>query len=867
MHREHVRDGKLFYGWWIVLVSAIGLFMGYGAIISFTFGVFSNPVAREFGWTRTQISLAYSLSLILYCVATPVLGRLIDRMGARKIILPSVLVFGLCLISFQLLAGNLWHFYAIYIAMGLIGGGNSLVPYAGVISHWFDKQRGLALGLAAIGVGMSTFVMPSLAHALIAATGWRGAYTILGLLVIVVTIPVVGFFLVDKPQLMGLLPDGERVSLHQVETDRHQPQGMTGLEALRTGTFWLLFVSFLLIGISVVGCLIHLVPMLTDRGVSARTAAFATSVLGGAVILGRVLSGYLLDRLFASYVAMVFFLGAAIGIFVLWSGVAGPWVFVAAFLIGMGMGAENDIIAYVVSRYFGLRAYSEIYGYVLISFAMGGIIGPLMMGVGFDKTGSYRLILGVFLAATLLGALMMTRLGPYRVWKPVTQVAALLLLVSLVAHAQPPVQQVKVLTGATLIDGTGRPPIRDAVIIIEGARIKAVGPRNKIKVPAGAELINVDGKYIVPGLADMHQHLGLGNFDLNQGGSDYNRNLQTLLGWGITNVFSFGTPAVESFVELKRVSADDTSAYPHFFGVGILFRAREGHGSLQGGLTPDTPEEARRQVRELRAANVDAIKLVHTDLRYVTKNPRPVMKPDVLAAIIDEAHKVGLKAYVHAPVLEFAKQALRAGVDGLVHAVISDPVDDEFIRLMKKNRAVYIQTHAIFEAAGDIGAWAKRAYAFDERGLIPKEVYDVGLDPANVPRWEAKWNNVAYIKQRLPVMRANLKKVWDAGIPVVAGSDTGNSGAGTLLGVASQLEFVLMVEAGLTPQQVIQAATINAARMVNREKDWGTVEAGKLADMVVLDADPLSDIGNVRRIYRVVKGGVIYEQAALLRAA
>jgi sugar phosphate permease len=422
MPRSGGPEDQIFYGWWIVVVSAIGLFMGYGAIISFTFGVFSNPVAQEFRWTRTEISLAYSLSLIVYCLATPMLGRLIDRLGARRIILPSALMFGLCLISFQTVAGSLWHFYAIYIVMGLVGGGNSLVPYAGVISHWFDKRRGLALGLAAIGVGTSTFVMPSLAHALITAAGWRGAYTSLGLLVILVTIPVVGFFLVDKPQLMGLLPDGEAVSSDQIETNRGHAQGMTSSEALRTGTFWLLFISFLLIGISIVGCLIHLVPMLTDRGVSAKTAAFATSVLGGAVIMGRVLSGYLLDRFFASYVAMIFFVGAACGILVLWSGATGAWVFVAAFLIGLGMGAENDIIAYAVSRYFGLRAYSEIYGYVLISFAMGGIIGPLMMGVGFDRTGSYRLILGVFLGLTVAGALMMTRLGPYRLWKPATQV-------------------------------------------------------------------------------------------------------------------------------------------------------------------------------------------------------------------------------------------------------------------------------------------------------------------------------------------------------------------------------------------------------------------------------------------------------------
>jgi MFS family permease len=422
---NEARQDKIFYGWWIVVVTGIGLFMGYGAVISFTFGVFSNPLSQEFRWSRTETSLAYSLSLIVYCLATPLIGRLVDRIGARKVIVPSVLIFGLCLISFNFLSGSLWHFYIIYIVMGLVGGGSSLVPYSGVISHWFDKRRGLALGLAAIGVGLSTFLMPSLAYGLTAATGWRGAYTILGLMVMVVTVPVVGLFLVDKPQIMGLLPDGDVVAHQGPERERVvEAQGMTSGEALRTGTFWLLFVAFLLIGISVVGCLIHLVPMLTDRGVSAQTAAFATSVLGGAVILGRVASGYLLDRLFTSYVAVIFFFGAAIGILFLWSGAGGAWAFVAAFLIGMGMGAENDIIAYAVSRYFGLRAYAEIYGYVLISFALGGVVGPLLLGIGFDRTGSYGTVLGVFLLATLLGAALMTRLGPYQLWKTSAQVAA-----------------------------------------------------------------------------------------------------------------------------------------------------------------------------------------------------------------------------------------------------------------------------------------------------------------------------------------------------------------------------------------------------------------------------------------------------------
>jgi imidazolonepropionase-like amidohydrolase len=221
--------------------------------------------------------------------------------------------------------------------------------------------------------------------------------------------------------------------------------------------------------------------------------------------------------------------------------------------------------------------------------------------------------------------------------------------------------------------------------------------------------------------------------------------------------------------------------------------------------------------------------------------------------------------YVHAPILKYAKEVLRAGADGLVHGIISDPVDDEFIALMKKNGAVYVSTLALFEACADLAAWTRRLAAYDERGLIAKEVYETLLSPATARQWEAINSNSSYTKERLPVLRANLKKLLDAGVPIVTGTDTGFPGV--LLGVSSQIEMKLHVEAGLKPQDAILAATINAARMVGREKEMGSIEPGKLADMLVLDHDSLADIGNLRHIYRVIKGGVAHDPAQLLRAA
>ena len=425
-------------------------------------------------------------------------------------------------------------------------------------------------------------------------------------------------------------------------------------------------------------------------------------------------------------------------------------------------------------------------------------------------------------------------------------------------------QTTMVIRGATLVDGTGRPQINDAVIIIEGTRIRQVGTGGKTKIPSGAQVIDARGKFIIPGLADMHNHLGNGTFGPGQGPPDYKKNLAQLLAWGVTTIFAPGFPDVSAFAELKSLSADDAAPYPHFFGASRTVGAKGGHGGSQGAYTPETPDEARAAVRELKAGNVDGVKLFYDDMTYVVKKPWPKLKPEVMVAVIDEAHKQGLKAYVHVRILRYAKEVLRAGADVLVHGIVSDLVDDEFIALMKKNHAVYIANHTMAEAVADMAGWARRAAAFDDHGLIAKGVYEVGMNPATLEQWESRLDNLAYLREHLPVLRANTKRVNDAGILVVSGSDTGDAGAGVLLGLASQMEPMLLVEAGLTPQEAIKAATINAARMIGREKELGSIEPGKVADLMILDADPLADIRNIRRIYRVVKGGVIYDPEELL---
>jgi MFS family permease len=395
------------------VTAGIGLFFGYAPIVVYSFGIFLKPLLQEFHSSRGNISLAFTLANVAQAITLPSLGRWTDHSGARLVIVLASIIFACTLIASLILSTSLWKLYLFYVLLGVCGSGVAPVPYCKVISNWFDKRRGLALGLTMFGLGSGAIVIPSLTQRLIAVLGWRGAYASIGLLILVVSVPVVGLFLKETPETMGLLPDGG-TRVPSTPTCQSSREGLAWYDAWHDSAFWTMAGTFFLVGASVHGCVVHLVPMLTDRGITAERAALASSLLGAALLIGRVGSGYLLDRFFAPYVAMFVFVGAALGMLLLWSSATGGTAYLAAFLVGLGMGAEVDIIAYLTSRYFGLRAFGEIYGYAFASYALAGALGPWLMGLAFDRTGSYRAVLAGFVVATLLATVAMLRLGPYR---------------------------------------------------------------------------------------------------------------------------------------------------------------------------------------------------------------------------------------------------------------------------------------------------------------------------------------------------------------------------------------------------------------------------------------------------------------------
>ena len=414
MHMARNRK-PIFYGWWIAVAAGIALCLGGPPILVFSFPIFLKAFTKEFHASRSAISLAFSLHNVVSAVGAPLIGRLIDRIGSRKIIILGTLLLGSLLIGNRLVTVSVLGIYIFNMLGALTGVGSGPIPYSSIISRWFDRRRGSALAVMMLGIGIGAVIMPSLVQRLITSFGWRAAYSIYGSAMLLIALPMVVAFIRDAPSEIGLLPDGApSSSFSRKDSDS---SGLSWREARRTRTFWLMVSAFFLLGASVHACVLHLAAMLTDRGMTVQTAAFASSLAGAGLLLGRVGSGFLLDIYVGSRVAICFASGAAVGILLLLSG-HGATAFAGALLAGLGMGAEGDLIAYLTSRYFGLKAFGELYGYAFGIFVLAGACGALLMGIGFDKTGSYTVPLLGFLAAVIVAIILFSRLGPYRYGVP-----------------------------------------------------------------------------------------------------------------------------------------------------------------------------------------------------------------------------------------------------------------------------------------------------------------------------------------------------------------------------------------------------------------------------------------------------------------
>jgi len=464
-----------------------------------------------------------------------------------------------------------------------------------------------------------------------------------------------------------------------------------------------------------------------------------------------------------------------------------------------------------------------------------------------------------------------------------TLVAAAILVVVLAPYgygAAPP--EVLAVVGGTLVDGTGAAPVPDAVVFIRDGRIACAGPRGGCPIPEGVAKLDVTGAWVTPGLIDAHVHFSqTGWADGRPDALDLRdrypyeqveaelryhpeRFFAANLCSGVTGVFDVG--GYPWTWDLRRRAENDPRA-PHVAAAGPLLSTRDHWLNLPAErqfIHLADEKAAREGVRYLAAFGTDAVKVWFI---MVKELPFEDMAAAVRAAG-EEARRLGLPLIVHATGLKEAKEALRDGAHILVHSVIDLPVDDEFLALVKQNGTIYCPTLTVFGGyvrmfdavlAGKAPLLDDPNHCVDAATRVRiAEAAIVGADKVDKPKADARKTAVASQEK---VAAANLKTVVDAGITVAMGTDAGNPL--TLHGPSVYAEMEAMAAAGMTPMQVLVASTRNGALAMGRLADCGTVEKGKIADLVVLGGDPTSSTANFRKVRYVVRAGVVHPLAEL----
>jgi imidazolonepropionase-like amidohydrolase len=400
------------------------------------------------------------------------------------------------------------------------------------------------------------------------------------------------------------------------------------------------------------------------------------------------------------------------------------------------------------------------------------------------------------------------------------------LLLALYATTGTSAQQAttRAFTGVRLFDGTDRPAIANATIVVRDGRVLSAGPAASVAIPPDAERIALTGKTVIPGLINSHGHV-----------SNAARDLKTYAAYGVTTISSLGGENAATFAarDGQRIPTLDRS---RVYVAGTV-------------LAPTTPEEARSLVATHDASGANIVKIRVDDNLGTTQK----MAPEIYRALIDEAHKRNRRVAVHLFYLADAKGVLAAGADLIAHSVRDADVDAELVNILKARNVCLVPT--LMREVSTFTYESTPAFFSDPLFLAQVDPQQVATlkEPARQEAMRTSATAQRY-KAALEIAMRNLKTLSDAGVTIAMGTDTTGSG-GRFQGYFEQMELELMVKAGLTPRQALTAATRDAARCHGIESEVGTLETGKWADFIALDADPLEDISNVRKISGVFIAG------------
>lgn len=397
--------GRLFYGWVIVVaLFAIGTSI-WG--IRFTFGVFFNSIESEFDLTRMATSTVFSVNMILSGVFTIMFGWVLDRYGPKVVFLIMGIFTGLSLILTSQI-NSFWQLYITYSFLLAIGVSPIYIGIMSTVSRWFDKKRGVALGIASTGAGLGPLITAPFATFLIERFNWRTAYLIIGIISWLLVIPL-SRILKRDPYEINELPDGANTPLDDTKTEEGTlPAHLSLTQALQTGSFWSIISIYFLFSSSLWLALTHIVPHAVDIGYSSVEAATILSVSGGAVVVGRMLFGIISDRFGRkSAVLSCTLLQFSAMLWLLWA--KELWMlFLFAVLLGLAWGGMGTAMAALIGDTFGLGNLGAILGVLDVGFTTGAALGPIISGFIFDVSGSYYQAFLLAVASTLLATILVS---------------------------------------------------------------------------------------------------------------------------------------------------------------------------------------------------------------------------------------------------------------------------------------------------------------------------------------------------------------------------------------------------------------------------------------------------------------------------
>jgi MFS family permease len=392
MNAKRARKPRIFFGYWMAILCSLFSLLSFMGSLT-TFAVFVRPLQQALSWDRTHIMTAFTITLAMFAVGGPAAGRLFDRFGPKKVMVPGAIIATIGLILLSRMT-SLWEFYLGYCIVGIGSSATGPIASSWVVSHWFRKRRGLALGITSVGMSVGgALIVPTLAVYVMPALGWRLSYAILAAITCLVIVPLTLLVLRPKPSDLGLLPDGEK------QTDNGTDQGnAVHLDSIPlkasvgTSAFWLIAVS-LFFNHTHLGVMQSAFPHFCDMGFRLGAAATVASVTSVFTCTGMFTFGVLCD-----YIAPKF--SAAIGLGFIATGIclmlviapSSPLVllYVYAAVMGLGMGSWMPTMSMLTSSTFGLASYGAIFGMMTFFQNAGGGIGPLIAGYSFDATHSYN---------------------------------------------------------------------------------------------------------------------------------------------------------------------------------------------------------------------------------------------------------------------------------------------------------------------------------------------------------------------------------------------------------------------------------------------------------------------------------------------